>query len=720
MIRRSRQFIAVSQIKLGEEELIRLRTRVFDDLNLAWQDNQRRYRRFDEMYRNFRCIYEPQDGDIPNYRVPLTQIHALGKLAIHLQGMFGKGAEVVVEPTGPSDVRNVRKLSRYYTHLVFQRIPAFRRQIALHLLHTLIYGRGIAYAPWVVETVDTPDGPEVINTAPGFYPLEPDHIITPAQPHAQSIHDFEWVARVVDVTPARLLVDERISERYVGIQENWDQLVRLAESGYSEQFAGESLQQAARDEAEGVDRLGAARSSRGTVRVIEWYGKWRMLKSGKNVDEHDFDGRHPFPSHIVVHYVPALNLIIGIQDLVSLYPKSSNKRPFVESSLVPDGTYWCMGLGELLLETEAELSSSHNLFTAGARLGATPAGWYRPGTSQSHEPLRLQPGVLYPMTDPNAIGILNIRADLEGLVVQSQQLQAYAELVTGITQQNLGRASGRPNEPRTASGQAMLLDRGNVRAFLDSFCLETDFGAMLKHFAELDQQFGSENLFFRVTEEESGGLFEVSNGGSTITMAERAGRYDFKLVFAPSKWEQDAQAERAMTLYQMDLTNPLVATNPRALWQITNRVHQLMGDEQFAHVIPMPPDLGIPLHPREEWVRILQGEDVDPNPLDNDDLHLMTHYRQIEQERESNQPDQPAIDRLFDHCAAHTKQKRQKLLMQALAQSAVQAAGQLKQQAMGAQGNATPTEQPPAEGQLPIGGSSPNERERQPLRGDSE
>jgi hypothetical protein len=123
-----------------------------------------------------------------------------------------------------------------------------------------------------------------------------------------------------------------------------------------------------------------------------------------------------------------------------------------------------------------------------------------------------------------------------------------------------------------------------------------------------------------------------------------------------------------LDLYKLSTANPLIVQNPRALWMITRDVFKALGRENFADLVPEPPDLGLPKNPREEWTAMLQGEDVEVHPMDNDDLHLVDHGRRLEEHNRSQAPDEDAINRMVAHILAHKAAKRQKMLMQALTQ----------------------------------------------------
>jgi hypothetical protein len=261
-----------------------------------------------------------------------------------------------------------------------------------------------------------------------------------------------------------------------------------------------------------------------------------------------------------------------------------------------------------------------------------------------------------------------MQADLQYPIVKEQGLVSYAERVTGRTDFSMGRSSDRPNAPRTARGTLALLEQGNIRANLDALVLREDMSQVLGHFWELEQQFPiSQRTFFRVTEEEAGGLFPISKGGAYIEPDEMGGRYDFDLKFATSVWGKEAERERQLGLYQLDLQNPLIVQNPRALWMITQRVHKAMGDDNFADLVEEPPDLGRPRSPREEWTLARQGEEIMVHPDDHDELHIRQHIGQVQEETAAGgRADASAARAMIEHIQAHRAQEAQKRLMQAL------------------------------------------------------
>ncbi len=283
--------------------------------------------------------------------------------------------------------------------------------------------------------------------------------------------------------------------------------------------------------------------------------------------------------------------------------------------------------------------------------------------------LRLEPRMAIPCEDPAGVSQLKLSFDPNYSVIKEQACLAVVERQTGLSDQSMGRSIDRPNAPKTATGQVALLEEGNLRVSLDMMFLREDMGNVLDHIwprVIIYRANPGDSVFFRVAEDDSN-LFGAKGGFASMTAAEFNSNYDFDVKFATSHWSREAEKEKNLALYQIDLQNPLIIQNPRALWMVTNKVHKALGDDNFADLVPEPPDLGAPKNPKQEWSMILQGEEVHVNPLDNDELHIMDHMRRVKEEKDSPNPDKKAINAMVAHMIEHRGQAGQKAMMQALA-----------------------------------------------------
>lgn len=278
------------QLKLSEAEATRLGQKVYQDYRNALGDHNRRITRWAEYYRRWRSMPEtvqPGDEEKSNYQVPLIRWNVLAKLAKEMDSILGDKAQVIADPTGPSDQRKVQKISTYMTWLVFKYMKLAKPLIQF-TIRKILFGRSIAYSPWKVEENQI-EGQEVCDyEGPDFVPLWPDDFIVPAE-EVPSLHDFSFVIRRFRTRPQELLEGEE-EGRYQGIKKNFARLVGLSQGNLRREYQGEEIKSEA-DDAEGVyyQRPVSAGES---LMILEWYGRWRMLKRGqKDAMENDLDKR---------------------------------------------------------------------------------------------------------------------------------------------------------------------------------------------------------------------------------------------------------------------------------------------------------------------------------------------------------------------------------------------------------------------------------------------
>jgi hypothetical protein len=104
---------------------------------------------------------------------------------------------------------------------------------------------------------------------------------------------------------------------------------------------------------------------------------------------------------------------------------------------------------------------------------------------------------------------------------------------------------------------------------------------------------------------------------------------------------------------------------------VTKDAHEALGDPNFADLVPEPPAPDISVDPREEWVRMQQGEEVHVNPMDNDQVHMLRHYRDYQESQSDPNRDPVAVKALQEHYMQHIAQLQQKKLQQAIIEQAV-------------------------------------------------
>ncbi|MGA9767926.1 MAG: hypothetical protein WBV94_02730 [Blastocatellia bacterium] len=663
-----------SQLKLSINELKRLACRINDDFSNSLQDHHKRMNRFLRYYRMWRKRTADNDtgNDAANFHVPLTKWQVFTQWAKEVDALLGEDSEIIAKPTGPTDGATVRKVGRYMTWRVFDSMQ-ITSELIVFIFHKLIFGRAFAYSPYKRETFDVPDeGEQVDFEGPGFETIWPDNILLPAE-EFKSLQKASFVIRRYKVTADDLLAGEEAG-LYQDIEKNWEKIHAASLNPTQRNFQTDELT-VEKDRAEGV-LYDNATSPRECLEVWEWYGRWRLPKGKQDAREDNFKRRRMRESELVVRYIPDIDLIISVQDRAALYPKMKNRIPIVEASLVKDGSYWGPSVPELLEDIELEMDVNHNLATEAGERSVGPLVFYKPASGVAPKKMRYEPGMMYPSDNPKEdVHVVQLTADLSFPSVREQQLTSYAEKVTGITEQNLGRQSDRPNEPRTLGQTQLFLGEGNIRLALNHRGIREDLRIILQHFWALDSMYAGPEIFFRVTEEEAGGLFAVDNGFGKMTASERNARYDFDLQFATSTQSKEQKKQESALILQTLMASLLFQQNPAATYLLLDDFLKSFGRPGMSKYMPKPGPVNLPMDPAEEWTLALQGEDFHVNEADDDQAHIEAHQQQLanEQKRKPEFRDSEAEERMVAHILEHQEQIAQKQQAQAASQAISQA-----------------------------------------------
>jgi len=674
--------LSATFLQLSNIERRRLADQIDSDFTSAIADHRGRMNRFAHFYNLWRTPVGGPDGAIgkPNFKVPLIEWTILAKLANVVDSLFGDDAEIVADPVGPTDQETAPKVGLYMTWLVMSAMKIKSPLITL-LFRCLLFGRAFVKIPYCQKTYEDASGnAQVDYEGPDFIPLYPDDLIVPAE-EVTSLHEFSFVIHRYRATPDDLLRDELAGKYRPGsISDpiNWARIYKAA-SSHEGRHGSQDAQpvRTANDGIEGITYGG--QSARNTVEVQEWYGNWRMLKAGntnavadgqqdgylyngEDVGLEDWDKREMKETPLVVRRITETGETISEQRLADLYPGMKDRRPLDEIAYSDTGEYWCKGYPEMLVDTAYELTVNNNLRTEGGEGSVGPVLGVKRGEGYQFKQARWTPKMVIELDNPATDArMLDFRTDLQYTTVQEQALMSYAERVTGVSDQTLGRAIDRPNAPRTARGQIALMSKGDVRLNLDNVTLREHLSRILQRIWLIDSSYAPESVFFRVTEEKANGLFATSKGFGEMTAEERGGRYDFQLKFATSSMSREAEKEKATILTQTALMTPLVQTNPQAQWHVLNDFYKAMGRDNFKMIVPEPPPIDIPMNPDEEWTRILQGEEVHVHALDQDDLHIAKHQVQLGEAVASREPDPSANKALGQHIIEHIQQKQKKI-----------------------------------------------------------
>jgi hypothetical protein len=710
---------AGQHLKLSQDEHDLIVQQIEKDMRSARSAHQVRrenWRRWRRLWRDPEGM--PAAGGEPNFHFPLVQGQIFERWAKRFQALFGPDAQVIAVPTRPTDLDRLAKVGLYVRWVIFNLMPSFVYRWLVFEFQTMLYGRAFAMLTYRKFYINHPTkGRLLYKETPDFRNIDPEDIFVPGQ-EVETLHGFRHFTRRYYATPDELLKGEQEEEIYFGIEENWDDIVQLAKGG--DQRGEERADSSSEGKKATDDFQGVHISHKGYIEIWEWNSHWRMLESdsgdpkGKSKpkvqaseggpaedDRKESDHkpsseekREKQETEIVACLVPGLHKLIRCQKLAELYPDSANKRPYYESAMVRDGTYWSPGIPELLESIEKELTNGENLFTQAGQFSIGPLIFYKTASGFNPDTFRYEPSMCVPTENPGAdVNVVRLAVDPTFFTLNQQSKLGMIQRIMGASDFSAGQQINRPNAPKTARATIALLEQGNLRVGLDIGILLLQFAELLKRVWELCVMFAPPEQFFRVTGEDAEGLMQLDRGFASMkrdkenpSQDDFAGEYDFELKPATGPHAKEALKDDYLHLFTILMQLPFVQANPYAQYMLAVKLAKFFNFD-LAKLLPKPQKPEISMDPKEEWLLLLKGayDEVTLSPADDDQAHLLRHNRDLMQmaqgDDEHKKPD--AMDRMIDHIKAHKKQDE----LKAAAQAQMQVLMQNVQQMMAQTGN---------------------------------
>jgi hypothetical protein len=566
-----------------------------------------------------------------NFSIPLILWQLLAKLAKELDVLLGEESEISVTPIGESDVKRAKKVKKWMNWRIKVSLKLFKK-LYPYLLQKSIMGTSIGFVPWVTRKRQVKKF--VPEEVPGFeeqivdgLPAQVPFTRTEVQEVIEEVIDYDGPDLVVEdledwVVPAtakdidnadhfirivRLDIDEILDMSDSGklddklIKDNIDNLRRISEHTFQATELNSDVFQEKKEQ-QGVPEVPQGRETR--VTFYNWFGKFRIDEKGTNDLERSQD--------VVAFYQPELKKVLGVSLLVESFP--DGRRPFIKSDAIMNvNQFWGSGLCELLEPISTEMDALHTLAVSAAEGAVGTVIFASPSAGINWDKIKIEPNTVIFTPNPQDIKVVPLgQINMGPYITLMQELTSFAERLTALNDPQLGRQLSQPNAPRTLGQQQLLQAESNVRLLLDIRLERENLRELLKRIWELDKRFLEKPVFFRVTEEDP---------GDTMTEEDMQGSYDFDIgpLTALSNRQQKTR----------ELMQGLALSGQVGIQQVTmalfKRFLEKIGFPDVAALIPDASEMKQSEDPAKENIRLLQGEDVDPNPQDNHSRHIAVH-----------------------------------------------------------------------------------------------
>jgi hypothetical protein len=278
------------------------------------------------------------------------------------------------------------------------------------------------------------------------------------------------------------------------------------------------------------------------------------------------------------------------------------------------GQPYAMGLAEILHPISVEMDAMHNMRIDFGLISMLPIGFYRPTSSINPKTIKLEPGSLIPVDNPQTdIAFPQWGNRFSWGYQEEASLHSWADRMTGISDLSLGVISGRQGAARTATGVQGLL--GELSANLDVFLkrLNEGWGQFLEFLLDMLQQRLPSDFVFRVTKDSDLAL----NWIRLQDKSEIQGNYE--IITAPNSATSNQQvSEQRSNEIMQNLMNPLYIqlgiVTPVQVFEILKNWMKVRGIKDIGRFIQQPAQMQRTFTPEEEANRILSGMDVPIDP----------------------------------------------------------------------------------------------------------
>jgi len=321
-------------------------------------------------------------------------------------------------------------------------------------------------------------------------------------------------------------------------------------------------------------------------------------------------------------------LLLKAKVMTEMYPADPPRRPLAEANLIPvAGRREGIGLLEML-ETTHDLKKQ--IFDQGIDAGTLqnmPFGFYRATSNIKPEVMRMLPGDMMPLSDPQSdVHFPNLSANNSQAFTLNimSMADAMQEKLTVRGDLQLGRVPiGRSSALRTSQNLQSLMAAGEARPerILRRFMMM--WIEIFAQIHELNQHFLPEQKKFRImgiTDPRKDPYREVE------VLKDLKGRFQFDFsvnVLNASKIAQQDSLEKLMSVYSTELMLTLGISTPETIYRMALDWGRAHGQRPEKYINEPSPDASLPpILAEEALTQIMGGQMPQGTPMEGPQQHM--------------------------------------------------------------------------------------------------
>jgi hypothetical protein len=326
-----------------------------------------------------------------------------------------------------------------------------------------------------------------------------------------------------------------------------------------------------------------------TAKVIVFYMRMALPgevtrldgKTKKQNIEFDDEGNQigdALEEEVEIVYLADTKKIARIIPLTRLYP--DGKRPHVDNRFTRlPRHFFGQGIPAKMKHLNRLLNSTFNQMMDYGTLQNMPFFFYEPAsTGLLADMNQLKPGEGIPVLNSGGVNFPRFQGNKDFQLSVLQQVQAWAERDSAVTDFTQGRAASVPNAPRTARGTAMLMQQSNIAFSRMVALMAEQFTELLRRVHVLYQRYAPMELEFKFFNQQTG-LFQKNNITRNLFFED----VDFQFQLNPNRLQEQ---QNNMQMAQFMMSIPYIGQAPRSVRALAKQLYESLGKKNFDAIWP--------------------------------------------------------------------------------------------------------------------------------------
>ena len=407
---------------------------------------------------------------------------------------------------------------------------------------------------------------------------------------------------------------------------NIDEIKRLAKSGYYDISDEEMKKVEAMNSSINDSTLDQKDFLAGQTNETKTEKEHKKLTRLLCFDTYDIDGSG-FAEDVIFWVIKESGVLLKMKRLSEMYPVNPPRRPLVRQQYLPVHGYAIgMGLLEIMEPLHDVTKAMFDQAIDNGTLTTSPFGFYRAAGGMRPETIRLWPGELYPLADPQRdVNFPYMRSDSTGFALNMMTLAGqYQEKATMIGDMSYGKVpAGKSSALRTSGNMAALQMQAEARPERVLRRFFSGIAEIYRQMHELNEQFLPKNKAIRVMkmEKPDADPFVELKGPGDIS-----GRFQFDFsanVFNTSRQALQESLGQLVGLYVTPLAIQSGIIDPDGIYRLFKALGTAWGQDPMQYLKAPSPKADQPLIGFEQAMQsILMGEMPNGYPAEGAMAHM--------------------------------------------------------------------------------------------------